>query len=149
MVKLVRRDIDPIVMTVSFGGGKALADDLGKDGAGVYVTQVVPFPSDASVPVVASYQAALTGIDPQAEPGFISLEGYLAGRLAIIGLDACGRDLSRRCFIDALRTAETVNIDGFQLEYGPDDNQGSDAVFLTVIGEDGKYHQVENLGGSH
>ena len=136
-------------MTVSSGGGKALAEELGDDGAGVYVTQVVPFPSDASVPVVASYQAALASIDPRAEPGFISLEGYLAGRLAIIGLDACGRELSRQCFTDALRTAETINIDGFQLEYGPDDNQGSDAVFLTVIGRDGKYRQVENLGGSY
>ena len=122
---------------------------LGEDGAGVYVTQVVPFPYDASTPVVASYQAALASIDPRAEPAFISLEGYLAGRLAIIGLGACGRELSRQCFTDALRTAEAVDIDGFQLEYGPDDNQGSDAVFLTVIGEDGKHRQVENLGGSH
>ena len=26
------------------------------------------------------------------------------------------------------------NVNGFQLEYGPDDNPGSDAVFLSVIG---------------
>ena len=145
MVKLVRRDIDPIVMTVSSGGGNALAED----GAGVYVTQVVPFPFDASTPVVASYWAALASIDPKAEPGCISLEGYLAGRPAIIGLDACGRDLSRRCFLGALRTAGTVSIDGFQLKYGPDDNQGSDAVFLTVIGRDGQYRQIAKLGGSY
>ena len=149
MVKLARRDIDPIVMTASFGGGKALAEKLGEDGVGVYVTQVMPFPADASVPVVASYQAALASIDPKANPGFISLEGYLAGRLAIIGLDACGRDLSRRCFIDTLRAAETINLDGFQLDYGPDDNQGSDAVFLTVIGRDEEYRQVDKLAGSH
>ena len=149
MVKLARRDIDPIVITASFGGGKALAEKLGEDGVGVYVTQVAPFPADASVPVVARYQAALASIDPSGEPGFISLEGYLAGRLAIIGLDACGRDLSRRCFIDALRAAETINLDGFQLEYGPDDNQGSDAVFLTVIGRDEEYRQVEKLAGSY
>ncbi|MCY4557917.1 MAG: ABC transporter substrate-binding protein [Chloroflexi bacterium] len=149
MAKLARRDIDPVVMTFSFGGGQALAEKLGGDGAGVYVTQVVPFPADSSVPVVASYQAALASIAPKGKPGFISLEGYLAGRLAIIGLDACGRDLSRRCFIDALRAAETINLNGFQIEYGPDDNQGSDAVFLTVIGRDEEYRQVEKLAGSH
>ena len=109
MVTMVRRHIDPIVMTVSFGGN-ALAEELDENGVGVYVTHVMPFPSDASVPVVASYRAALASIDPQAEPGFISLEGYLAGRLAIISLDACGRELSRQCFIDALRTAETISI---------------------------------------
>ncbi len=149
MVKLARRDIDPIVMTASFGGGEALAEKLGEDGVGVYVTQVLPFPANASVPVVASYQAALASIAPKANPGFISLEGYLAGRLAIIGLEACGRDLSRRCFIDALRASETINLDGFQLEYGSDDNQGSDAVFLTVIGRDEEYRKVETLAGSH
>ena len=149
MTKSVRRDIDPVVMAVSFGGGNALAEQLGGDDAGVYVTQVVPFPSDATVSVVARYQAAVATIDPRAEPGFISLEGYLAGRLAIIGLDACGRELGRQCFIDALRTAETIDIHGFELEYGPDDNQGSDAVFLTVIGRDGRYRQVERLGGSN
>ena len=106
MVKTVRRHIDPIFMTVSFGGGNALAEKLDEDGA------VPRHPGGAfsvrrQCPAVARYQAALASIDPNAEPGFISLEGYLAGRLAIIGLDACGRELSRRCFIDALHTAET------------------------------------------
>ena len=32
-----------------------------------------------------------------------------------------------------------------QLKFGPQDNQGSDAVFLTVIGTDGSYRQVERL----
>ena len=36
-----------------------------------------------------------------------------------------------------------------QLNYGPGDNQGSDAVFLTVIGADGRYHGVERLGSPY
>ena len=42
-----------------------------------------------------------------------------------------------------------MEIDGFELKYGPNDNQGSDSVFLTVIGEDGKYRQVDKLGGAY
>ena len=145
----VRRHIDPVFMAVSFVGGKALADRLRPAGEGVFVTQVVPFPEDDDLPVAARYRAALEAHDPDATQGFVSLEGYLAGRLAIFGLDACGRDLSRRCFLDALRSAETVNIDGFRLEYGPDDNQGSDAVFMTVIGKDSKYRQVQKFGGEY
>ena len=34
------------------------------------------------------------------------------------------------------------------LQYGPGDNQGSDAVFVTVIGDDGKYHLVNDLAGA-
>ena len=144
-IELVRNQINPVFVTMSFVGGVAFSDALGEDGHGVYVTQVVPFPEDASIPVVARYQAALSAYNPQAEPEFVSLEGYLAGHLAIFGLDACGRDLSRKCFIDALHNSEIIDIDGFRLKYGHDDNQGSDEVFLTVIGADGKYRQVEMM----
>ena len=145
-IELARQYIDPVIMTVSFVGGAALARALGEDGHGVYITQVVPFPRDAGIPVVARYQAALSAYDPQAEPGFVSLEGYLAGRLAIYALETCGRELSRECFIEALHTSEVIDLGGFRLKYGRGDNQGSDEVFLTVIGEDGEYRQVDALG---
>ena len=125
-------------VTISFVGSNALADELGADGDGVFVTQVVPFPGDVSLPVVAAYQNALAAHDPGAEPGFVSFEGYLAGRLAIAGLDRCGRDLTRDCFLNRILQGEPVNIDGFELTFGNDDNQGSDRVFLTVI-SDGRY----------
>ena len=107
---------------------------------------MVPFPEDAGIPAVARYHAALSRYDPQAEPGLVSLEGDLAGRLAISGLQACGREFSRECFNEAFHTSDAMDIDGFQREYGPNDNQGSDAVFMAVIGRDGKYHQIGKLG---
>ena len=146
-VSLLREDIDPVFMTVSFVGANSLANELGPEGEGVYVTQVVPLPEDTGVPAVAAYQAALGEFEPGAVPGFVSLEGYLAGRLAIEGLQRCGPDLSRQCFLDAIRGAGTINIEGMELQYGSGDNQGSDAVFLTVLGRDGEYQQVTTLGG--
>ena len=137
--------MDPIFMTVSFVGSNALALELGTGGAGVYVTQVVPFPTDDSLPIVASYLSALAAYDPDAVPGFVSFEGYMAGRLAAAGLDRCGRAVDRACFLDILNGVELIDIDGFGLRYGAGDNQGSDSVFLTVIGDDGKYHPVETL----
>ena len=147
-IRTVRQDIDPVFMAVSFVGSRAVAEELGPDGVGVYITQVVPLPEDASVPVVAAYQKALKAYQAEAAPGFGSLEGYLAGRLAIEGLQMCGADLSRECFLDAVRDAGTIDIDGLELHYGPADNQGSDAVFVTVIGDDGRFHLVERLGGT-
>ena len=137
--------LDPIFMTVSFVGSNALARELGPVGEGVYVTQVVPFPTDDSQPIVASYMNALSVYDPEAAPGFVSLEGYLAGRLAIAGLEGCGRDVDRACFLDSLRSADVIDIDGFELRYDTQDNQGSDTVFLTTIGSDGKYRPVSTL----
>ncbi len=137
--------LDPVFMTVSFVGSNALAEELGPNGTGVYVTQVVPFPTDNSLPVAATYLEALAEYSPDAVPGFVSFEGYLAGRLAIAGLQGCGQHVDRTCFLNSLRSAEVVDIDGFELQYGDDDNQGSDAVFLTMIGSNGEYHPVNSL----
>ena len=137
--------LDSVFMTISFVGSNALAIELGPDGAGVFVTQVVPFPMDDSIPVVASYLNALSAYAPDAVPGFVSLEGYLAGRLVIAGLQTCGRDVDRTCFLNSLRSRNITDLDGFELRYGKDDNQGSDEVFLTVIGSNGRYHSIDSL----
>ena len=63
--------------------------ELGDAGEGVFVSQVVPLPDSDSIAVLDEYRAALSrATTPTAEPGFISLEGYLAGRLAIEGSGA-------------------------------------------------------------
>ncbi len=151
---------DPVFITLSFVGANALASQLGAIGEGVLVTQVVPFPFDDTTPVVANYHAALDHlasrhgdlehVDPEPAPGFVSLEGYLAGRLAIAGLEQCGSSVTRQCFLNAILGADEVDIDGFMLKFGDgeritDDNQGSDAVFVTQIGPDGTYLSLDRL----
>lgn len=136
---------DPVFLTISFVGSNALARALGPAGTGVFVTQVVPFPTADRPPVAAAYRRALAAHAPDARPGFVSFEGYLAGRLAIVALEFCGRDPDRACFLNSLRGLDVVDLDGFELRYGPSDNQGSDAVFLTVIGNDGSYHPIKRL----
>ena len=136
---------DTIFMTVSFVGSNALASKLGDQYADVYVTQVVPFPTDREVPVSASYLDALAEYAPGAVPGFVSFEGYLAGRLAALGLERCGDDVHRECFLEQFRMPEPFDIDGFELQYGGADNQGSDAIFVTTIGADGEYDSVKEL----
>ncbi|MCY4482128.1 MAG: ABC transporter substrate-binding protein [Spirochaetaceae bacterium] len=137
--------MDPAFLTVSFVGSNALAEELGAAGEGVYVTQVVPFPTDDALPVVGSYLRALAAYDPEAEPGFVSFEGYLAGRLAVAGVAGCGAEVTRDCFLGSLRGSDVIDIDGFELRYGDADNQGSDAVFLTRIGADGRYRPAAAL----
>ncbi len=136
---------DPIFMTISFVGSNALIRELGPAGAGVFVTQVVPFPTADAPPVAVAYRRDLAAYAPDAMPGFVSFEGYLAGRLAVVALEICGRELDRTCFLGSLRRTGAIDLDGFELRYGDSDSQGSDAVFLTVIGADGRYHPIETL----
>jgi branched-chain amino acid transport system substrate-binding protein len=65
--KLARQlKFDATFVAISFVGSDSLASELGNQGAGVIVSQVVPFPGDRSLPVVMSYQAALSAINPNA-----------------------------------------------------------------------------------
>lgn len=137
-----------VFVNISFVGSNALLNELGPSGEGVVVTQVVPFPRDTSVPVVAEYHTALRAVDPSAQPGFVSLEGYLAGRLVVEALrasaDSAGAPPTRESFLRHLAQGEVIDLGGFGVRYGRRDNQGSDEVFLTVIRR-GRFVAVERL----
>lgn len=145
-VKLAKKTgIDATFVNISFVGSKALAEELGEDGAGVVVTQVVPFPWDRSIPLVAQYQNAIKAIDDSAEPGFVTLEGYIVGRLTIAALEKTDGDVTREAFLKTIPSLGQFDLGGVRMAFGPDDNQGSDAVFLTVIQPDGSFRAVERL----
>jgi len=135
-------------VNISFVGSKALAKELGDSGAGVVVTQVVPFPWDTSLPLVANYQAALKANNPGAEPGFVSLEGYMVGRITIMALAKIDGEVTRQKLMDVIASTGSFDLGGVTLTYGPDDNQGMDQVFLTVIQPDGSFKAVERLGSA-
>ena len=144
-IKWARRiGLDAVFVNISFVGSNALLNELGSDGEGVVVTQVVPFPRDTSVPVVARYHEALAAVDASASPGFVSLEGYLAGLLIMEGLDRTGPEPTRESFLRTLQEAGPIDLGGFAVEYGVRDNQGSDRVFLTSI-QAGQFQAMQRL----
>jgi len=146
-IKLAGRvKMDAVFVNISFVGSNALAKELGESGKGVVVTQVVPFPTDTNIPLVARYQKALVSFDPKAEPGFVSLEGYMVGRLVVQALERLGESVTRGGLLATIREAGTFDLDGITLSYGQDDNQGMDQVFLTVIQGDGSFKAVNRLG---
>jgi ABC-type branched-subunit amino acid transport system substrate-binding protein len=129
--------LNAVFVNISFVGSNALAKELGKDGEGVVVTQVVPFPEDTSVPLVAQYQKALKADHPDAEFGFVALEGYMVGRLVTQALEKLGGPVTRDGLLAAIEKTGEFDLGGVTLVYGPDDNQGRDQVFLSVILSDG------------
>ena len=139
-----RIGLNAIFVNISFVGSNALLSELGAEGEGVVVTQVVPFPRDTSVPLVARYHRALEAVEPDGSPGFVSLEGYLAGLLIVEGLDRTTPAPTRESFLATLREAGPIDLDGFVVEYGERDNQGSDRVFLTRI-QAGRFRAMERL----
>jgi ABC-type branched-subunit amino acid transport system substrate-binding protein len=145
-IKVARKvGLDAKFLNVSFVGAKALAKELAEVGEGVVVTQVVPFPEDTDNPFVARYHKALAEQSPDAEAGFVSLEGFLVGRLTVSVLEQLGDVVTRDGFLGKIAEIGSFDLDGIPLTYGPEDNQGMDQVFLTVIQSDGRFKAIERL----
>jgi branched-chain amino acid transport system substrate-binding protein len=126
-----------IFYNVSFVGSKALADALGKEGVGVAISQVVPFPWGRSVPVVKEYQE-LAKKAGYTDYNFSAMEGFLTAKVMVEGLKRAGRDLTREKFIEAMEKME-VDLGGFYVGYSPKNHAGSKFVDLTIIGQEGKF----------
>lgn len=142
-IKLSRSfSFTPEFVTISFVGSEALANELWPEGAGVVISQVVPFPWDASIPLVAAYQAALEAHDRRAGVGFVSLEGYVVGRVAIEALKAAGPKPTRESFMAALGRLAAHDLGGLVMDYGPGDNQGVDEIFMTRLLPDGFFEPM-------
>ena len=141
LIKLAHKlELNPVFVNISFVGASALAKELGPDGKGVVVSQVVPFPWDTSLKVVADYQAAIKGA-----PDFVSLEGYLVGRLAADLLERGDREPTREALLKVIKDTGKFDIGGLAMTFGPTKNEGLDQVFLTVIQPDGSFKAVDKL----
>jgi ABC-type branched-subunit amino acid transport system substrate-binding protein len=123
---------------VSFVGSKALADALGNEGVGVAISQVVPFPWGAAVPVVREYHklSAKTG---NKDYNFSAMEGFLAAKVFVEGLRRTGKNLTRENFVDAMEKMNDVDLGGFYIGYSPKSRAGSRFVDMTIIARDGKF----------
>lgn len=122
----------PVYMNVSFVGSKALAEELGPQGHGVIISQVVPFPlyrQGAALEMRHLLEARSAG----ARPSFNDLEGFLAAKAMVEGLRRAGSDLTREKFMGALETMRNVDLGSFPVTFTPENHSGSKFVELTVI----------------
>jgi ABC-type branched-subunit amino acid transport system substrate-binding protein len=130
--EMKRAGMNPSFWNVSFVGSKALAKELDKEGRGVQISQVVPFPWDSSVPVVKEYQK-LINPDGKTELNFSSLEGFISAKVMVEGLRRAGRNLTREGLIKALESMDAYDVGGFKISYSPQDHRGSRYVDLTIF----------------
>ena len=103
-------DLSPLFLNVSFVGSSSLARALGKTDARIIVTQVVPDPSDNSVPIVQEYRDDLKDVDWSASAGFGDLEGYIAARILTLALVKIQGSPTREAIVDALEGLGTFDI---------------------------------------
>ena len=137
--KAKARGFNPRFLLIS-SGTAALMHEAGKDAEGLIVTQIVPNPSDSTLPIVKEYlsdmKAAGIGSDP------VGLESYVGARVLVEALKRT-TPLTRENFISTLEKLK-MEAGGLEVSFSPTDHQGLHQVFLTKI-ENGKVVTIHNL----
>ncbi|MGE5648866.1 MAG: ABC transporter substrate-binding protein [Bacillota bacterium] len=111
---------------------------LGKDGVGVVVSQVSPFPFSATSRIVQEYQQVMKKLDIK-NWSFASMGGFITAKVMVDGLRHAGRNLSRERLIESLETMGKMDYDGFTINYSKNSHLGHRYIELTVISKDGRF----------
>jgi branched-chain amino acid transport system substrate-binding protein len=123
---------------VSFVGTQALADELGSDGLGVVVSQVMPFPFSTTMGITREYLEAVQRVGGDARPNYSSIEGYLAAKVFSDGLRRAGKNVNRESLVAGLESIQGASYGGFNVSFGPRDHVASKFVELSMLTADGK-----------
>ena len=123
---------------VSFVGTQALADALGKEGAGVVVSQVMPSPYNAARAIAREFTDAVKVAGKDVQVNFSSMEGYVSARLFAEGLKRAGAKSGREALISGLEAIGSQSIGGFSVSFGPNDHVASSFVELSMLTGDGR-----------
>lgn len=123
---------------VSFVGSQALADELGKEGRGVMIMQVMPYPFSHNTAIAREYLEAVRKAGGEHKPNYSSMEGYLAAKVFAEGLRRAGRNPTREGLVTALESIQDANFGGFHVNFGPKQHVASRFVELSMLTEDGR-----------
>jgi branched-chain amino acid transport system substrate-binding protein len=145
--KVRDKGVAPVFLNVSFVGSNALADELKEVGPsyapGVIVTQVVPHYESGGTGILR-YREALSRYHPDQQPDFVSLEGYVVGRLFAEGLRRAGHELDTEKLVDALEAIHDYDMGmGTIINFGMSEHQGSHKVWGTMLDAQGHFQSLD------
>ena len=128
-----------IFYNVSFVGTQALAEELGKDGAGVVVSQVMPSPYNSARAIAREFVNAVAAVkNKEVQANFSSMEGYVAARLFAEGLKRAGGKPTREALMSGLESIGSQSFDGFAISLSPTNHVASSFVELSMLTGDGR-----------
>ncbi len=125
--------------STSFVGASALATELGDQGMGVVVAQVVPPYSRASIQIVREYQTAIEKSLGKKDYSFTSLESFIAAKVLVEGIRRAGANPTRESLMKALDGMQNFNVGGYVVDFTPTNHNGSKFVELTAISKSGRF----------
>ncbi|ROZ75725.1 ABC transporter substrate-binding protein [Ramlibacter sp. WS9] len=109
-----------------------------KNAHGLGISQVVPYPYMANLPVIREYQELLKKYAPTEQVNYTSFEEFLGAKVLVEALRRAGPNPTRAKVAKALESMSNFDLGGITVNYSPTNRVGSQYVEVTVIGSSGK-----------
>jgi branched-chain amino acid transport system substrate-binding protein len=109
-----------------------------KNAHGLGISQVVPYPYMANLPVIREYQQLLKKYAPKEQVNYTSFEEFLGAKVLVEALRRAGPNPTRAKVMKALEGLSSYDLGGITVNYSPGNRVGSNYVEVTVIGSTGK-----------
>lgn len=124
---------------LSIMGAAATLKAMGDDATGIAVSQVVPLPGNAVVPIVREFQQAWKAAGVDLEPSHLALEGYINARVFAEALRRAGKNPTRAAFIDSTWNLKRYDLGGLEVSFSDSARNASRFVELTMVSRDGRF----------
>jgi eukaryotic-like serine/threonine-protein kinase len=112
-------------------------------GEGLIVSQVVPHYLSGATGVI-HYRELLHKYHPEVEPGFLSLEGFIAAQCLAEGLKRAGQELTTEKLIDALESIRDLDLGiGPIITFGPSRHEASNKIWGTVLDRERNFQNLD------
>lgn len=128
----------PQFFALSVVGLKALYSELGAESAGIAISQVVPFPDNATAPVVREMKQLPAAMLPPSGVTYTTLEGFIAAKVMVEALRRAGPQATREKLVGALESMKDFDVGGFPVNYAGGNRLGSRFAEVTIVSKSGK-----------
>lgn len=127
------------LFSISVVNFKELLKNAGEDMArGIGISQVMPSPYSALVPVAREFQALMKKHQPEKVVSYASMESFIAAKILVEAIRRAGGNPTRDKVMAHLEKMNSYDAGGFKVSFSPGNRVGSRFVEVTVIGPGGK-----------
>jgi ABC-type branched-subunit amino acid transport system substrate-binding protein len=99
---------------------------------------------DSQHPVMQKYKKAHEEFAPKDRWGIFFYAGMIFVEPMVEGLKRAGRDLTTASFVKAMESIQNFQSIGPEINYGPNQRQGTRSVFIAKCVEDGKFIRISD-----
>lgn len=123
-------------VTLSNNAADSFIKELGDDGRGLIITQVVPGMNSSQMNVASEYRSLAKA--QNVDPTNAGMEGFMSAKVLVEGLRRAGPELTREKLVAALEGLRDYDLGGILISYSPTRHTGSSFVEMSIVSSTGK-----------